>query len=72
MKLIYSVHSAVEDKATITAQVNGKDREVQIDALVVELVGNGSALTFRFDELDEAKKLFVVGKNVTLTFGGAK
>ena len=69
MKLTYSVHTIANDKATITAQVNGKDREVQADVLVVELTAPGSALTFRFDDVDEAKKLFAMGKTVSLTFG---
>lgn len=72
MKLTYEVHSVAEDKATITAQVNGKDREVLSDVLTVELVAPGSGLTFRLDDIPAAKKLFVKGKKVTLTFAGAK
>lgn len=72
MKLVYKVHSVVEDEATITASVNGKDREVRSDVLTVELTAPGSGLTLRFDDIEAAKKLFQTGKSVTLTFAGAK
>lgn len=73
MKLDYAVHSVSRDKAAMTAMVNGKERQVEGDVLTVELVGEGSALTFRFDDVEEAVKLFSKpGKAITLTFAGAK
>lgn len=73
MKLEYSVHSVARGEATMTVKVNGRDREVRSDALVVELVREGSALTFRFDDVEEAEKLFTkAGKKITLSFAGAK
>lgn len=72
MNLEYEVHSVSDDEATIVANVGGKDREVRADVLSVELTRPGSALTFRFDEVEDARKLFKVGKTVTLTFAGAK
>jgi hypothetical protein len=72
MKLVYEVHSVVTDTLSIIAQVNGKDREVLSEVLTVELTAPGSALTFRFDDIPVAEKLFAKGKKVTLTFAGAK
>lgn len=72
MKLDYEVHTVVRDEAPIIAQVNGKDREVRSDVLTVELAAPGSGLTFRFDDIAAAEKIFKPGKKVTLTFAGAK
>lgn len=72
MKLDYSVHSVSRDEHTITAKVAGKDRQVKAEVLTVELTAPGSAVTFRFEDADEAEKLFKAGKPVTLTFAGAK
>lgn len=72
MKLTYSVHSAVRGESEFTINFNGKDRVVRGDALVVELTGDGSVLTLRLEDVEEAEKLFKVGKDVALTFSGAK
>lgn len=72
MKLEYEVHSVVADEATITVNHKGKDIEARTDVLTVELVAPGSALTFRFEDTEEAAKLFKQGKKITLTFAGAK
>lgn len=73
MKLDYQVHSLSVDQAPVMAKVAGKEREVLAEVLTVELTGPGSALTFRFDDVEAAQKLFGKrGKKVTLTFAGAK
>ncbi len=72
MKLEYSVHSAVRGETEFTVSYNGKDRTVRGDALVVELVADGSVLTLRLDDVEAAEKLFKVGKPVTLTISGGK
>jgi len=72
MKLDYSVHSVGKDRSEITAKVGGKDRQVLADVLTVELVAEGSALTFRFDDVEDAEKLFQRGKKISLTFAGVK
>lgn len=72
MKLKYQVHSAVKSEAEMTVKIDGKDRQVRGDVYVVELTAPGSALTFRFDDIEKAEKLFKTGKPVTLTFAGAK
>lgn len=73
MKLDFKVHSVGRDQAPMTVKIGGKDREVTAEVLTVELVGEGSALTFRFDDIEEAEKLFdKVGKKITLSFAGAK
>jgi len=72
VKLEYEVHSATVDQAEVEATVKGKERKVLADVLTVELVAEGSALTFRFDDVEKAEKLFKVGKKVTLTFAGGK
>lgn len=74
MKLEYKVHTVTTDETEITAKVHGKDRQVKTDVLTVELVNEemGSALTFRFDDVEAASKIFKDGKKVTVSFMGAK
>lgn len=72
MKLTYEVHTVARDETTMTAKVGGQDREVRGDVLSVELTAPGSALTFRFDDVAAAEKVFQPGKKVTLSFAGVK
>lgn len=71
MKLEFSVHSVSRHSAPIVAKVGGKDREVMAEVMEVELTAPGSALTLRFDDIEEAEKVFK-GKKVTLTIAGVK
>lgn len=72
MKLEYEVHSVSHSEMPMTVKIDGKDREVRSDVLVVELVKPGSALSISFDDVEAAEKLFESGKKVTLTFAGVK
>ncbi len=72
MKLEYKVHTVAKDQSQVMAQIGGKDRQVLAEVLTVELVADGSALTFRFDDVEDAEKLFRQGKKIRLTFAGAK
>ncbi len=72
MKLHYTVHSAVEEPMIVTAKVNGKDREVSVEGMVVEIVSDDGSMshTLRLaDDIEGARKLFVVGKPIVLTVG---
>lgn len=72
MKLNYTVHSVADAPFTITATVNGKDREVSVEGVVVELLSDDSdaAITLRLsDDIEAARKLFVTGGSIVLTFG---
>ncbi len=72
MKIHYTVHSVAEEPVTVTAKVNGKDRDVSIEGMVVEIVSDDGTMshTLRFsDDIDAARKLFVVGNPITLTAG---
>lgn len=72
MKLDYKVHSVALDQTQMTASVGGKSRTVLGEVATVELVAEGSALTFRFDDVEAAQKLFKKGGKIHLTFTGAK
>ncbi len=72
MKLTYNVHSISCDAAEITAQVAGVDRQATIEVATVELTAPGTAVTFRFDDVEAAHKLFQIGKPVDLSFAKGK
>lgn len=75
MKVNYTVHSVSEAPIVAIAQVGGKDREVSMPGLVIEIVSDDGSMshTLRLaDDLDAAQKLFVTGKTITATFSGSK
>lgn len=70
----YTVHSAVVEKTTVTATVNGVAIEGEFPRLVVELVGVGNdhGPTYRFpvvsaDELAAQVAKYIPGAAITVT-----
>ncbi len=71
----YTVHSVSEAPFTVSATVGGKQRDVSITGLIVEIVSEDGSMSHTLkltDDLDAARALFVVGANVTLTVSGSK
>ena len=72
MEIKYIVHSCSETDVAVKATVAGREVMATIPGLVVELTSDDESMghTYRFtpDDLDEAKALFTIGAQITITF----
>jgi hypothetical protein len=56
MKMLYTVHSAVQERVPVKAQLHGVDVDAHVPGLTVELIGGDAehGHTFRFVPRDAA------------------
>jgi hypothetical protein len=70
MKRDFIVHTAVEEDVPVQVELKGEKREAKVPGLTVEMIDmeNGKAHTHTvFDDLTEAKELFMPGQELTMT-----
>lgn len=70
MQITYTVNSVNEEPFAARATYEGKEIDVSVGGLVVELVNERMSTTLRFvpETMADAMDLFPVGKTVTATF----
>lgn len=70
MQITYTVNSVSQEPFSARATYEGKEIDVSVGGLVVELVNERMSTTLRFipDAMADAMDLFPVGKTVIATF----